>query len=118
MATTTNSDSSASTSNDSSSGLRSRGTADPKTSPQAVLFSTALSGPPGARLRRKYLEGAPTTKGTRLKSSGNNGTVGRAYRSKLRMHGGGQVTPEEKERRAARSAAAMRERSESPLWPR
>ncbi len=117
MTTTMSNDSS--TSNDSNAqGLRSRGTADPKTSPQAVLFSTALSGPPGAPLRRKYLEGAPTTKGTRLKSSGNNGTVGRAYRSKLRMHGGGQVTPEEKERRAAQSAAAVRERSESPLWPR
>lgn len=114
MTTTMNSDS-----NDtSSSGLRSRGTADPKTSPQAVLISTALAGPPGVRLRRKYLEGAPTTKGTRLKSSGNNGTVGRAYRSKQRMHGGGQVTPEEKERRAAQSAAAVKERSESPLWPR
>lgn len=99
-------------------GLRSRGSAELKISPNALSFHTVLSGPPGPLLRRKYLEGSPTTKGTRLKASGNSGGAGRTYRSKQRLHGGGQVTPEEKERRARQSAAAMKERAESPLWPK
>lgn len=90
--------------------LRSRGTGDPKTNPGAVALYTAESGPPGAPLRLKYTQGVPV-KSTRRKANGNSGSCGRAWRRKQRMHGGGQVSTEEKLRRSAQSAAALEARN-------
>ena len=91
-------------------GVRSRGSSDPKTSPGAVAIYTAECGPPGPPLRAKYMNHA--VKGTRSKTSGNSGNVGRAHRARTRGHGGGQISSEEKARRAAQSAEALRRRQE------
>lgn len=90
--------------------LRSRGTGDPKTSPGAVAIFTAEAGPPGPMLKRKYTQGVPA-KSTKRKASGNSGQCGRAWRRKQRMHGGGQVSTEEKLLRAAQSAEALAARN-------
>lgn len=92
-----------------SNGIRSRGSADPKTSPGAVAVYTAEAGSPGPPLRAKYMRWA--VKGTRAKPSGNSGKCGRAWRAYQRGHGGGQISSEEKARRAVQSAEALRRRS-------
>ncbi len=90
--------------------IRSRSSSDPKTSPGAVAIHTAEAGPPGPRLRKKYM--AQAVKGTRTKTSGNSGKVGRAHRRRERGYGGGQISNEEKAARAQQSRDALNRRSE------
>jgi len=92
--------------------LRSPGSADPHSSAKYVMPHTAESGPPGAPLRAKHANEKPA-KTTRTKSDGNRGGVGRAARSKNRMHGGGQISAEEKARRAAQAAEHYAKRASS-----
>ncbi len=90
--------------------IRSRSSGDPKTSPGAVAVFTANAGPAGARLKKKYMQGS-AVKGVGNKTGGNSGGVGRAARRKQRMHGGGQITTEERDRRKAQSDDAVRARN-------
>lgn len=91
--------------------MRSKSSGDPKISPQTVAIYTAESGSDGAALRRKYTQGIHI-KSTRQKANGNSGQCGRAWRRKQRMHGGGQISAEEKSRRAAQSAEFVNARTE------
>lgn len=90
---------------DQQNGIRSRGTNDPKTDPGAVAIYTAMAGPPGPRLRLKYM--SFTVKGAKSKIGGNSGGVGRAARRYKRGYGGGQISNEEKLRRTAQSTAGL-----------
>ena len=90
-------------------GIRSRGSADARTSPGAVAIHTAEAGPPGPPLRAKYMRYA--VKGTKGKASGNSGNVGRRANARARGHGGGQISGEEKIRRERQSAEALNRRT-------
>ena len=94
----------------SENAVRSPGSADPKCSAKYVPTHTAEAGPPGSKLRAKYMR-ASEQKSGRAKTSGNSGKTGRKYRSYLRGHSGGQISAEEKARRTAQSNAAMAARS-------
>jgi hypothetical protein len=53
--------------------------------------------------RRKYVE-VGSSKSVNKKTGGNSGKTGRRYMSQVRGHGGGQISAEEKARRAEQSA--------------
>jgi|HubBroStandDraft_5_1064220.scaffolds.fasta_scaffold238233_2 hypothetical protein len=98
-------------------GIRSRGASDPKAAgQQAVALHTAESGPPGPKLRGKYLHHAGKSFGK--KKGGNSGGVGRAARRYNRMHGGGQVSAAEMDRRKQQSTLDLNSRDDRTVWKR